>query len=117
MWRNGAGTGGDTLLPQGIYLRADITGRDSSLWSLTHLLYADELYHSIDEFRTAWQDPSFKKMKVNTLGDWIDVKHTGEGLPLDHKAPPQEVLVGGQRFKVDEEEKYVEWMDFTFFIT
>jgi len=56
-------------------------------------------------------------MKVNTLGDWIDVKHTGEELPLDHKAPPQEVLIGGQRFKVDEEEKYVEWMDFTFFIT
>jgi primary-amine oxidase len=56
-------------------------------------------------------------MKVNTLGDWIDVKHTGDDLPLDEKAPPQEVLVGGQRFKVDEEEKYVEWMDFTFFIT
>jgi primary-amine oxidase len=56
-------------------------------------------------------------MKVNTLGDWIDVKHTGDGLPLDHISPPQEVLVGGQRFKVDEEEKYVEWMDFTFFIT
>jgi primary-amine oxidase len=80
-------------------------------------LYADELYFSIDDFRAAWQSPEFKKMKVNMPGDWIDVSHTGEELPLDEKAPPQEVLVGGQRFKVDDEEKYVEWMDFTFFIT
>lgn len=56
-------------------------------------------------------------MAINKPGKWIDVKHTGEKLPLDNIAPPQEVLVGGQRFKVDEEEKYVEWMDFTFFIT
>jgi primary-amine oxidase len=56
-------------------------------------------------------------MKINRVGDWIDVAQKGEDLPLDEKAPPQEVLVGGQRFKVDDEEKYVEWMDFTFFIT
>lgn len=56
-------------------------------------------------------------MKINRVGDWIDVAQKGEDLPLDEKAPPQEVLVGGQRFRVDDEEKYVEWMDFTFFIT
>jgi primary-amine oxidase len=31
--------------------------------------------------------------------------------------PPRQVSVGGQRFKVDEKERYVEWMDFSFFIT
>jgi primary-amine oxidase len=84
---------------------------------MTHILYADELYSSIDEFRSAWESPEFKKMAINKPGDWIDVKHAGDKLPLDNLAPPQEVLVGGQRFKVDEEEKYVEWMDFTFFVT
>jgi primary-amine oxidase len=100
-----------------VYFRNDITGRDESQWALTHILYADEIYSSIDEFRAAWQSPDFKKMTVNKLGDWIDVKNTGEELPLESLAPPQEVLTSGQRFKVDEEEKYVEWMDFTFFIT
>lgn len=63
-------------------------------------------------------------MAVNKPGKWISVEHTldhrkdKECLPLDDLPPPQEVLAASsQRFKVDEEEKYVEWMDFTFFIT
>lgn len=58
-------------------------------------------------------------MKVNHGGDWINVESTGEedGLMLDDRSPPRQVSVGGQRFKVDEKERYVEWMDFTFFIT
>jgi primary-amine oxidase len=119
IWRSGKGTGGDTLLPQGIYLRADITGRNSSNWSLTHILYGNELYPSIPAFRKAWREPGFKKMKVNHGGDWINVESTGEedGLMLDDRAPPRQVSVGGHRSKVDEKERYVEWMDFTFFIT
>jgi primary-amine oxidase len=119
IWRSGKGTGGDTLLPQGIYLRADITGRNSSNWSLTHILYGNELYPSIAAFREALRAPGFKKMKVNHGGDWINVESTGEeeGFALDDRAPPRQVSVGGQRFKVDEKERYVEWMDFSFFIT
>ena len=58
-------------------------------------------------------------MKVNHGGNWINVESTGEedGFALDDRAPPRQVSVGGQRFKVDEKERYVEWMDFTFFIT
>lgn len=58
-------------------------------------------------------------MKVNHGGDWINVGSTGEDhpLPLDARAPPRQVNVGGQRFKIDEKERYVEWMDFNFFIT
>jgi hypothetical protein len=100
-------------------LRADITGRNSSNWSLTHILYGNELYPSIPAFRKAWREPGFKKMKVNHGGDWINVESTGEEdrLMLDDRAPPRQVSVGGQRFKVNEEERYVEWMHFSFFIT
>ena len=57
-------------------------------------------------------------MNVNKPGKWISVEHQKtEDLPLDHLAPPQQVLASSQRFKVDQAEKYVEWMDFTFFIT
>jgi primary-amine oxidase len=82
-------------------------------------LYGNELYPSIPAFRETWRAPGFKKMKVNHGGDWINVESTGEeeGLMLDDRAPPRQVSVGGQRFKVDEKERYVEWMDFTFFIT
>ena len=100
-------------------MRADITGRDPSKWSLTHILYGDELYPSISAFREAWIEPAFKKMKVNQGGDWIHVESTSEqeALALDDRSPPRQVSIGGQRFKVDEKERYVEWMDFSFFIT
>jgi hypothetical protein len=57
-------------------------------------------------------------MDVNHGVDWINVESTGEeeGLLLDDLPPAGKVSIGGQRFKVDEDEKYVEWMDFTFFI-
>ena len=100
-------------------MRAAITGRDPSKWSLTHIFYGDELYPSISAFREAYGEPGFKKMKVNHGGSWINVESTSEqeGLALDDRAPPRQVSIGGQRFKVDEKESYVEWMDFCFFIT
>jgi primary-amine oxidase len=122
IWRNGnvdgVATGGDTLLPQGVYLRNDITGRDPAGWSLTGILYADEYYESISEFKSAWNSTDFKKMAVNYPGKWIATGQAGEQMPLDTKLPPQQVQIGGeQRFKVDEQQKYVEWMDFTFFVS
>lgn len=118
IWRNAGDTGADTLLPQGVYFRFDITGRDKSQWSLTGILYGDEYYHSVDEFRSAWQQPDFKKMPVNTPGEWMDLISGLGDLPLDTLPPPQSVQAAGQqRFKVDEEQKYVEWMDFSFFVT
>ncbi|WVO21366.1 uncharacterized protein IAS62_002674 [Cryptococcus decagattii] len=51
---------GETLLPQGLYIQTNITGRDKSKWGLIGILYGDEYYTSGDEFRAAWQNPDFK---------------------------------------------------------
>ncbi|WVQ79580.1 hypothetical protein IAT38_001680 [Cryptococcus sp. DSM 104549] len=108
---------GETLLPQGLYLQTDITGRDPSKWSLMGILHGDEYYTSIDEFRSAWQSPDFVKVAVNMGGDWVGTDQTGDVLPLETLAPPMNIQPAGQRFKVDEENKYIEWMDFTFYLT
>ncbi|WWC90477.1 uncharacterized protein L201_005413 [Kwoniella dendrophila CBS 6074] len=108
---------GETLLPQGIYMQFDITGRDKSKWALLGVLYGDEYYTSIDDFRTAWQSPDFKKYTPNMGGRWVETDPTGEGLPLEDRPPPMSVQPGGQRFKVDNHNKYVEWMDFSFYLT
>lgn len=44
---------GETLLPQGLYIQANITGRDKSKWGLIGILYGDEYYTSVDEFLAA----------------------------------------------------------------
>ncbi|KAK6849702.1 Copper amine oxidase [Apiospora arundinis] len=79
-----------TLLPLGLYIRANITGRDTSKWAVDGWLYNDILYNSLDEFRKAVTAPGFK-----TLG----------GGP------------GAKRFSVDVENNFVSWMDFTFFVS
>jgi primary-amine oxidase len=57
-------------------------------------------------------------MPVNMPGEWMDLISGLGDLPLDTLPPPQSVQAAGQqRFKVDEEQKYVEWMDFSFFVT
>ncbi|WWC71351.1 uncharacterized protein I206_105306 [Kwoniella pini CBS 10737] len=108
---------GETLLPQGLYMQFDITGRDSSKWFLMGILYGDEYYQSVDEFRSAWKASSFEKYTPNMPGKWINTDQTGKKLCLEEEAPPMSVQPGGQRFKVDEDNKYVEWMDFTFYLT
>ncbi|ODO11062.1 hypothetical protein I350_01664 [Cryptococcus amylolentus CBS 6273] len=108
---------GETLLPQGLYIQCDITGRDQSKWGLMGILYGDEYYSSVDEFRTAWKQSDFKKYEPNYSGDWIGTDQTGETMPLESQAPPLSVQPAGQRFKVDEENRYVEWMDFSFYLT
>ncbi|OCF40116.1 hypothetical protein I317_06067 [Kwoniella heveanensis CBS 569] len=125
-WRNNPAVEADnseivwnagTLLPQGIYFQADITGRDKSKWFLKGILYGDEYYKSTDEFRAAWEKDDFVKYTPNEPEAWLGTDMTGEVLPLETKAPPMSVQPGGQRFKIDEENKYVEWMDFSFYLT
>lgn len=50
-------------------------------------------------------------------GDWVTTDKTGPDLPYDTLPPPVQVQPAGQRFAVDEEQQYVEWGDFSFYIT
>ncbi|KAJ7769348.1 copper amine oxidase [Mycena metata] len=108
---------GETLLPQGLFFKSDITGRDSSKWRLLGWLYGDIFYSTTEEFRKAWKSPGFLKYELNLPGEWIGSDQTGNPFPADDVAPPVAVQPNGQRFAVDETQKYVEWMDFSFYIT
>ncbi|WVR09407.1 hypothetical protein IAU60_006474 [Kwoniella sp. DSM 27419] len=107
----------ETLLPQGIYLQADITGRDQAKWAVKGVLYGDEYYTSVEAFRTAWRSKGFVKYTPNEPGDWLGTDPTGSRLPFETRPPPMAIQPSGPRFKVDEKNKYVEWMGFTFYLT
>ncbi|KAK3715566.1 hypothetical protein LTR37_007054 [Vermiconidia calcicola] len=53
---------------------------------------------------------------ANLKGEWAESDHIGEVLPLDTKPPPQAVAPAGARFSIDEKEKYIEWMGFSFYL-
>ena len=105
-----------TLLPLGLYIKSDVTGRDPSKWKLEGLLYNDIFYETTGDFRNAYYSPGFEKLPANVDGAWAHTDRDGSLLPMDAKAPPQAVAPMGSRYSVDQNAKFVEWMDFSFYI-
>lgn len=106
-----------TLLPLGLYFKSDITGRDPSQWKLEGWLYNDVFYPTTEAFRAAYWSEGFVKLPANVDGDWGHTDQTGTVRPLDTLYPPTTIAPAGPRYSVDEEEKYVEWMGFSFYIS
>ena len=105
-----------TLLPLGLYFRSDVTGRDPSQWKLEGWYYNGIFYETTPAFRSAYYTPGFAKLGANVEGDWARTDQNGSTLPLDTSHPPASVAPSGSRFAVDAESKWVEWMDFSFYI-
>jgi primary-amine oxidase len=106
-----------TLLPLGLYVHSEVTGRDPSKWKVLGWLYNDIFYSTTEEFRKAFYSHGFKKLGANIEGKWAQTDQQGKVLPHDRSYPPVSVAPSGSRFAVDEAQKYVEWMDFSFFIS
>ena len=106
----------ETLLPLGLYFQSDVTGRDPSTWKLLGWLYNDIFYSTTDEFRAAYWSPGFEKLGLNVEGKWATTDQQGVVLPDDTAAPPVSVAPGGSRYSVDAATKYIEWMDFSFYV-
>lgn len=107
-------------MPQGLYFKFDMTGRDPSGWGLIGWLYNDIFYKSTAEFRAAYEKPDFEKAGVhNNPGAWIgtDYQEQDTKLAYDEKAPPFAIMPSEPRFVVDYDAQWVEWMDFSFYVS
>ncbi|KAI7777849.1 hypothetical protein LA080_002972 [Diaporthe eres] len=105
-----------TLLPQGLYVRSDRTGRDPSKWKITGWLYNNVFYKTVEEFKAALEKPGFEKLGMVVDGSWAQLKKVGDALPFDELPPPVSVQHGPKRFSVDTNENFVSWMDFSFYV-
>ncbi|TEA10610.1 Membrane primary amine oxidase [Colletotrichum sidae] len=106
-----------TLLPLGLFLKTDVTGRDPSKWRVMGWFYNDIFYKDTESFRAAYQSPVFERLQPNVEGDWARTDRQGPPLQHDLLPPPNMLHPNGQaRFSVDKDEQYVSWMDFTFYI-
>lgn len=98
-----------TLLPQGLYVKSDRTGRDPSKWKITGWLYNDVFYNNIQDFKAAVAKPGFKKLGMVVDGSWAQLERVGDALPFDELPPPVSVQPGPKRFSVDTKENFVSW--------
>ncbi|PNS15337.1 Copper amine oxidase 1 [Sphaceloma murrayae] len=105
-----------TLLPLGLYFKSDVTGRDPAQWQFQGWLYNDVFYETTDAFRAAFYSPGFERLAPNVEGDWARTDQEGPVLQYDDQSPPVMVAPSGPRYGVDVARKYVEWMDYSFYI-
>lgn len=117
-FRPGMGSAGRTLLPQGLYVRIDAS-KDVSQWKVGEWFYNGQMFHSVEELRSAIRDPEsgFLRTQPNLDGHWTDTEDfdaqpDGRELP-----PPVSIQPLGPRYKLDKTEKYVSWFGFEFYLT
>ncbi|KAI8936065.1 hypothetical protein NX059_007565 [Plenodomus lindquistii] len=106
-----------TLLALGVAVRLDLTGRDWNEWKATSWYSRGEVFATTQEFRDAVFSSNFEKRPPNVEGDWTSTDRHGDPLPLDHLPPPKSVAQAINRFRIDEKESHVSWMDFSFFLS
>lgn len=105
-----------SMLPMGLYFLSDITGRDPSKWSLLGWYYNGIYYETTDDFRTAYFSGNFEKLDGNWDGAWAHTDQQGPVAPFDKKSPPVALAPQGSRYSVNSDSKYVEWMDWSFYV-
>ncbi|KAF2415597.1 copper amine oxidase [Tothia fuscella] len=74
--------------PSDLYVSFDVSGTDSSLYFMRMIVYNLVVYTSLDDFREAWTSGNITKTP-----------------------PPPE----GKRYKVDNDNKYVEYLEWSFY--
>ncbi|KAJ4370723.1 hypothetical protein N0V83_005244 [Neocucurbitaria cava] len=112
-----SGLGSPTLLALGVSVRLDLTGRNWQDWKATGWYSLGKYYESTDQFRNATFSGTFQKPQPNVDGNWTSTDKHGDPLPLDELPPPVSVAQGTPRFKLDTNEDYVSWMDFSFYFS
>jgi primary-amine oxidase len=97
------------LVPLGLYMRTDITGRDPSKWNVTGWVYNNEFYPTLNDLRKTVKSPDFNSMGSTSDEQWTRTERQGDALPLDEQPPPVSVQRSQPRFTLDEKENYVTW--------
>ncbi|OAG05511.1 membrane copper amine oxidase [Paraphaeosphaeria sporulosa] len=118
MFVHKSATGFDTtsILSLGLYFLVDQSGRDPTQWKVLGWFYNDIWYDSTEAFKNAFYSPGFVKLPINIDGPWATTDQSGPILPKDTLSPPMAIAPAGSRYSVDVNEKYVEWMDFSFYV-
>ncbi|KAH7000475.1 copper amine oxidase [Ilyonectria destructans] len=105
-----------SMMPMGLFFMSDVSGRDTSKWTVEGWYYNGIFYDTTEDFRAAYWSGKVEKLDGNWSGPWAETDQQGTIPPLDTMAPPVATAPQGSRYNVDAERKYVEWMGWSFYI-
>ncbi|KAK0380129.1 copper amine oxidase [Colletotrichum limetticola] len=106
------------LTPLDFSVMLDVTGTDASQYKLRGIVTNEKFFPTVAALRTAWEAGELKEQfKQSRTPDWglLDYKPEMGVRDLENRLAPQSLEVGGKRYKVDEEQKYIEYMGWSFY--
>ena len=108
------------VIPIDFYILMDWSGTDITKWGLKGYVTKERFFPSAQELRQAFQagelEPEFQQHRDF---DWALLKYqSAQGeRRFENRAAPENLEIGGKRYQVDAEEKYVEYMGWSFYLT
>lgn len=102
--------------PSDLYVSYDFSGTDGSLYFLRMIVYNMVVYQSIAEFREAWASGNITKTPPPTMDTtFLKKDRFGPTRDLENRLAPTIVEPEGKRYKVDLENRYVEYLGWQFY--
>jgi primary-amine oxidase len=107
------------LTPTDFFLRLDVTGTDPSKYKLLGIVTNERFFPTVASLRAAWDAGELKiehPQTRNASFGLLDYKPELGTRDLEDRFAPQMLEIGGKRYKLDREQKYVEYMGWSFYI-
>ncbi|KAJ3097383.1 hypothetical protein HDU96_000412 [Phlyctochytrium bullatum] len=109
---------GQYIRPTGLHTLFDHPGNDVSTWKVLMHVYEQQVFKTTEDLLAAWrsktlQTPNKYQDEPDTLSG---MKPQGTPRKFDDRPGPRSALLAGPRFTVDPSQRYVEWMDWQFYL-
>ncbi|KAI0842626.1 copper amine oxidase [Hypoxylon sp. FL0890] len=107
------------LRPLDFFVLLDTTGTDASLYKLKGIVTNTRFFSTVADLRAAFEAGELiEEVYQPSDYDWALVKYNPEmgTRELEEKFAPQSLEVGGKRYKVDSQQKYVEYLGWSFYV-
>lgn len=107
------------LRPVDFYVLVDCTGTDASLYKLKGIVTNSRFFSTVEELRAAFDASELTEQYYQPEDyDWalVNLDSSMGTRDLDEKFAPQNIALGGKRYKLDEEQNYVEYMGWSFYV-
>lgn len=103
--------------PSDLYVQFDISGTDASLWKALKVVYNLQVYNNVTDFVSAWETGKVTKTPPPATNiDFLFKNKTGTDRALESRLAPTVLSLDGNRFKVDKQNQYVEYLGWTFYM-
>jgi len=108
------------LLPLDFFVLLDCPGLNPDDYKLKGIVTNSRFFPTVADLRAAWDAGELKEEFPQTRDyDWglVDYKPELGVRDLENLMAPQTLEIGGKRYKLDEEQRYVEYMGWSFYLS